>query len=119
MLPHLAGDFFDQLARAADLADRHRARVLHRRGVGEADFLGDERHGAVRADARAERLARVAIETARHIHGHDVGAALRDRLDDPPERPARRTDGTFAPGRVLRSDATLFTLTESFVMATS
>src|SRR5687768_186792 len=67
-----AGDGFDQLARAADVADDCFAQVVTAARVGKAGFLGDERDGARRADAGgAQGLAGVAVEATGEIDGKD------------------------------------------------
>src|SRR5262249_45044877 len=80
----------DQRPRRADVHDLYFAEPRLSFWFQKALFPVDESHSHVRPDGNAQRLARVAVQTRRDVHGEHRGGAGIYRYDHTVERRADR-----------------------------
>ena len=92
--------FCDQLLRTPDVANRNCSEVLPRIRIGKPNLLGDKCDCPRRFDARAQRLASVAIQPAGHVNGQYRNARCFHRLDNLWERIGRRAIEARSKNRI-------------------
>src|SRR5438477_7993599 len=95
-----ARDFFDQLARAADIPDGHLPKEFLRFEVSKTYLLCDESYCSRCFNAGAERLTGIAIQSAGKIDRQHRHARLFHGVDNRREWIARRLIQPGAENRV-------------------